>query len=325
MVKEFLSIDISDIRINFVVGRYEEDNINISKMFYIENDIGFFLENEIIDPIAFGKILKECIKKNKVKTKSAIVTVSPKNVEVRDIVIDKVNEEIIEDIVKVELIGQGVELDNYEIQCLFDNNFNEINDTKYKIKAFLMDRKFVSDIRKVLKTCGLKAIHLDISSNGLNKLHRFILDNNKYNEEYTVIEREDATVMYVDLSNKSMYVSIMKGYEEELYRSQDNYIYNAFLKGDWITNEEMKLFSDSIELTCRYYKSTKVGNYVDEVFIYGYNNIDKRLNYLVEVLEEKLLTNVNPLVSIDGILNGNISDDEDISSYLKAINGLIRL
>lgn len=325
MSKDFLSIDISDMRINFVVGKYENGNIDVSKMFYVKNN-NVFVENEIIDVRNMGKIIKKAIIENKVKIKNTIVTVSPKNVEIREIIIDKVQDDIVKDVVKVELIGQGFDIDNYEMQLIQDKKYSEVDSLKYKFKVFLMKRKLVEDIREVLNICRLKAVYLDITNNGLNKLHKLILDKNSDNKDYTRIEREDVTVMYLDLSNKSIQVNIIKGYVQELYRSQDNVIYNAISNNRVLKDEEIISFIDGIGLTNRYYKSTKVGNYIDEIFIYGYNNIDDNMVNLTNILSENLLTSVNLLNSINGVLYKNLKEiDENISCYLNAINSLIRL
>ncbi len=325
MSKDYLSIDISDLRINFVEGRQVENEIYIKKMFFVENNSGFFRDGEIIDSEALGKIIKNEIRKNKVKTKNAIVTVSPVNVEIKEKTIDKVDESLILDIVKVELLSDEINLDEFEIQVLLDEKSSDLDELNHKVKIYLMKKQFVNSVRSTLKACGLEAVHLDLTSNALVKLHKLILNVNILNNEYTMTEREEATVMYLDLSNQRIQVNIMKGYQQELYRSQDNHLFESFVSGEDTENAVIEQFVDALELTSRYYKSTMVGNYIDEIFVYGFDDRMENIDYYTEIMTDRLLTNVNPLVNIDGIIYGNIDENVNISSYLNAINALIRL
>lgn len=325
MSKDYLSIDISDLRISFVVGKQEGNTINVKKMFSVDNDSGFFREGEIIDVNEFAKIIKDQLKKNKVRTKNAVVTVSPKLIEIKDMTIDKVEEAVIPDMLKLELLSEEVFLDNYEMQFIVDYRAGLEDELSHKVKVYLMNRKLVDDIRTVLKACGLKPAYFDITSNALTKLHSLILDANKTNEEYIQAEREDAAVMYIDLSNEFVQVNVMKGYKQELYRSQENHLYKKQKAGEEIDNRLIDEFIDSIELTTRYYKSMSVGNYIDEVFVYGYSGDKIEDSYAKITMTERLMTNVNFLTHINGIVVGNVDEDTDLSAYFNAINALIRL
>ncbi len=325
MSKDYLSIDISDLRINFVEGRKVDDEIFINKMFFVENNSGFYRDNEIIDPEALGKIIKAAVRKNKVKTKKAIVTVSPVHVEIKEKVIDRVDENLILDLVKVELLSEEINIDDYELQVILDENARESDELNLKIKVYMMKKQFVSSVKATLKASGLVDVYLDLSSNALIKLHRHLLNINTMNHEYSVSEREDVTVMYVDISNQSMQVNVMKGYQQEIYRRQDNYAYPFLVSGEDFSDTVIDQIIDSIETTSRYYKSTKVGNYIDEIFVYGFNDRFEKCEHITELMMDRLMTNVNPLVNIDGVLIGNVDENVNISSYLNAINALIRL
>ncbi len=325
MSKDYLSIDISDLRINFVEGRKVDDEIYIKKMFYIENNSGFYRDGEIIDPEALGKIIKTAVRKNKVSTKKAIVTTSPTYVEIKEKIIDRVDENLVLDLVKVELLSDEINFDEFEVQIIVDEKAVESDELNLKVKVYLMKKEFVSSLRATLKASGLVDIHLDLTSNALIKLHRHLMKINTMNNEYSISEREDVTVMYIDLSNQNMQVNIMKGYHQELYRKQDNYAFSALVASENFEDSMIDQFIDGVEITSRYYKSTKVGNYIDEIFVYGFNDRFERVDYITDLMVDRLMTNVNPLLNIDGVLNGNIDENVNISSYLNAINALIRL
>lgn len=325
MSKNYLSIEISDIRINFVEGRQEGNEIHIEKMFFIPNNHGFIRNGEIIDPVAIGKLVKTALRKNKVKAKKAIVNISPKQVMVKEKTIDKVADNVVNDMIKVELLGDDINLEEYEMQLTIDYSNENVEELTMDVKVHLMPRKHVEDIRNILKFAGLVDLYLDLTNNSLYKLHRHILKANNFNDEYSITEREDATIMYLDLSNESVQVNIFKGYHLELYRSQDNMVFDYLFSHENVDVETLDKFIDSIELTSRYYKSTQVGNYIDEVFFYGFNEKHQNLDYVTEQLGDKLSTNVNPLVHLNGIITGNIDENSDISCYLNAISALIRL
>ncbi len=325
MSKDYLSIDISDLRINFVEGRKVDDEIYIKKMFYVDNNSGFYREGEIIDSEALGKIIKTVIRKNKAGTKKAIVTLAPTYVEIKEKIIDRVDENLILDLVKVELLSDEINFDEFEVQIIVDEKAKESDELNLKVKVYLMKKQFVSSLRATLKASGLVDVHLDLTSNGLIKLHRHLMKINTLNHEYSLSEREDVTVMYIDLSNQNIQVNVMKGYQQELYRKQDNHAFNSLVSGENFEDSVIDQFIDGIELTSRYYKSTQVGNYIDEIFVYGFNDRFERVEYITELMIDRLMTNVNPLVNIDGVLYGSVDENVNISSYLNAINALIRL
>ncbi len=325
MSKDYLSIDISDNRINFVVGKQVDQQIYIKDMFYLEDKNDFYRDGVILDFNEFTTSIKHTLKKHKVKTKNAIISVSPNFVDLKTLEIDRVDDNILIDMVKVELLNQDVMLDDYELQVLIDYEASKDDELTYKIKAFLMSKKFVDDIRKALKVCKLTPIHLDITSNTISKLHTLVLKNNEFSTDYTLTERQEATVMYVDIANINAQVVIMKGNNQELYRSQDNSLFLALFEGREITDTMINDFINSVELINKSYKSKSVGNYIDEIFVYGYNNRTEKALEIKDKMFERFQTNVNQLSNINGIVTGNINDEDDISSYINAITALIRL
>ncbi len=325
MSKDYLSIDISDNRINFVVGRQSEQQIYIEEMFYLEDKNDFYRDGVILDFEEFTSSIKQALKKRKIKTKNAIITVSQNFVDTKELVIDRVEDNVLMDMVKVELLSQEVVLDDFELQVLIDYEASKSDELTYKVKAFLMSKKFIDEIRKMLKACKLTPAYFDLTSNSIAKLHSLVLKNNEFSKDYTLTERQEATVMYIDISNINAQVVVMKGENLELYRSQDNNLFLAIFEESEINETMISEFIKSVELTNKSYKSKSVGNYIDDIFIYGYNNRTDKAIEIVERLSNELLTNVNQLSNINGILTGNISEDDDVSSYINAITALIRL
>ncbi len=325
MSKDYISIDISDNRINFVVGRQVDQQILIKDMFYLEDKNDFYRDGVILDFNDFTSSIKHALKKHKVKTKNAIVSVSPNFVDYKTLEIDRVDESILLDMVKVELLSQDVLLDDYELQILVDYEASKADELTYKVKAFLMSKKFIGDIRKALKDCKLTPAHLDITSNTISKLHSLVLKSNEFSTEYTLTERKEATVMYIDIANINAQVVIMKGINQELYRSQDNSLFLALFENKNATDTMINEFINSVELINKSYKSKSVGNYIDEIFVYGFNDDTEKTAEVQAKMVERLQTNVNHLSSISGIVTGNVSDEDDISSYINAITALIRL
>ncbi len=325
MSKDYLSIDISDNRINFVVGRQVEQQIYIDDMFYLEDKNDFYRDGVILDFEEFTSSIKNTIKKHKVKAKNAIITVSQNFVDTKELVVDRVDGSVLMDMVKVELISQEVVLDDYELQIIVDYEASKADELTYKVKAYLMSKKFIGEIRKMLKECKLTPAYFDLTSNAITKLHSLVLKSNEFSTDYSVTERQEATVMYVDISNINAQVVIMKGETLELYRSQDNSLFLALFEESDITDAMTNEFINAVELTNKSYKSKSVGNYIDEIFIYGYNNRNNKAVEIKERMSSNLMTNVNQLSGISGILTGNISDEDDVSSYINAITALIRL
>ncbi len=324
MSKDYLSIDISDNRINFVVGKQIDQQIFIKDMFYLEDKNDFYRDGVILDFNEFAASIKHTLKKHNVKAKNAIVSVSPNFVDYKTLDIDRVDDNILLDMVKVELLSQDVVLDDYELQVLVDYEASKADELTYKVKVFLMSKKFIDEIRKALKVCKLTPMHLDITSNTISKLHSLVLKNNEFSSEYSLIERQEATVMYIDIANINAQVVIMKGNNQELYRSQDNSLFLALFEDRDATEAMINEFINSVELINKSYKSKSVGNYIDEIFVYGYNEKTMKTREVQLKMVEILHTNVNQLSNINGIITGNISEEDDISSYVNAITGLIR-
>ncbi len=324
MSKDYLSIEISEYRINFVVGHSSLDGIHITKMFSIENSNTYLLDGNKIDSEILIKDIRNALKTNKVNVKDTIVTLSPKFVEVVEKTIEKIDESLIEEMIKIELISDGVILDDFEIQLMVDDIKDNINEL-YKVKIYLMSKELIESILDMLKKLGKKPCYLDLNNNGVDKLHNKVLELNANHPDYTLFEREDTTVMYVDFSSKSLLVSIMKGTNQELYRIQENQLYSVLYddkKEDLLNIYDR--FIDSLEITNRYYKGLGIGNYIDEVYFYGFNSKYEVMDPLAEELADRIGANVNTLSGVNGVING-IDDDTDISSYFNALNALIRL
>lgn len=324
MAKNYLSIDISDSRVNCVIGRSDNNNIFINKVFHMDNVDGYFNDGEFIDVQAFARDFKNELKKNKVKVKDAIVTLPQKKVEMIEKKIERVEEKLIYEMIKIELLSDEIDIDQYEINLIVDPEDNT-DELTYNVKVYLMPRKLVEDIKQVLKECGLKPVFLDINTNGIKKLHKTILDAFDTSSEFSKVEKDDLTVMYIDVANTFTQVNIMKGRKQELVRTQENQIYESLTFQREAKDEEIEGFINSLELTTRYYKSKQVGNYIDEIFFYGFDINISRLDEVREVIGERLGTNTNPLLAVNGVVFGNIDEDFNASYYVNAMSALIRV
>lgn len=318
---KYVSIDMSNDRAKCVVGGYVDGTLTVNKMFFVEFGEKLYDNGKIIDKNKLEVAIKNAFELNNVKTKEVITLIETNAALVREIFVPKVEGEDLEDVINMEIANNfPINAEDYVIECRILGEIQESIQTKYKLLVAAAPKIIIEELSEFFKSIGFKIKIIDLNSNAINKLHNEILRKHKDNPDYTEAEKEQSTIAYLGIDGECVEVSIFNGGQYEFNRSIKIEQDIKELKRN--SAETLAIIADHIEVAFKYYTSRKVGNAIDEVFLYGDVEYIKGLESFVT---NKLDMPVNTITRLNGIIDKGDAQAEKLTEYINAIGALIRL
>lgn len=344
--KKIVSIDIGSYETKVVEGKQTSNGIVIDKYFSFLTPEGIYENGYIIDKELLYYLLKEEIKRNKVKSDIAYITVKSSSIITREVVLPFVGGEEINGILRFQLDEYiPVDPEDYVVQHKIIGRFEEEGIAKLNILLIATPKQIVESHFQLLKDLELKPSVLDFQSNGITKLINY---NSLINGKY---KTEDMTIATIDLGFFNTNVTISKNglmevsrtvetggddlnsnilnvfeYTKKQVEEKKRSIENVARLEDEYTDENrfvdivktsIKGIMDKISTVFRYYYSRETGNEINMILLNGglsnISGIDSLFSNYYNI----------PTVRIEKL--DRIFFSEDLNKYINCIGSLIRI
>ncbi|OJU12979.1 MAG: hypothetical protein BGN88_04865 [Clostridiales bacterium 43-6] len=189
-----ISIDVGTKKVCVVEGSVHSGNVTLTGWGEIAYDSDVFEEGVLIDPTTLSFLISEIIKRNRMKSKNAVITVTNNNVIMRELILPEMKPKEMQTIVANEmqrLIGSDNKLTVDYIVV------EKMSDKTNKVMAYAMNSDNVEIYQKLLKGLKLTPTALDIHSNAIAKLFgKTTINNMPHGEDSIVV----ADIGYAQIS-----------------------------------------------------------------------------------------------------------------------------
>jgi type IV pilus assembly protein PilM len=263
--------------------------------------------------------LKKSLNDYGIKTKNVALVLGGDRYITRDIVIPKVSEDKILDMLTFEIEEYlPVAVDQYVIDYIVQGEVEQEGNNQYKVLVAALEKREAKYYYDYLKRSGYNPTILDAHFNGLSKLMPYMQN---VNDE--TIETLKTTVGCVDLGAKYINVSLFNKGKLELNRSIDNTMQNnsedvPIEQIDFDPSQANVL--SNIERIFKFYTSRLSKNNINHVFVYGGGAENQAfVDALADQLNQRVIT-INQVAQVE-CLN---SYKDELYHYLNAIAILIR-
>lgn len=357
---QMVSIDIGSRGVKFAVGEAYNGRIKLT---------GCHAETLPADAYENGIILKfdivqhtitDALKKYHIKPKNAVISIESTEMIKREMTVTRVPVEDMVSLITYE-VKQYLPIDttNYVIQ--YKELPPDENQEASKIKVLMgaLPNDMVDAHWNLFEACGLKPIAMDMHSNGLEKLIKWMRQNDSYSQA--------KTCAYIDLGHKLMDISIFENGEYKfnrlvkmggndfdkvlmhhleidqaeaerrktkisagaLRKAMSSGKLDTFLTDDenvkaTVIKDTLQYFDESVDeigKVFKYYTSRSSDNKIDQIFIYGGTSRFKDIDALIQ---EKLEIPTESLKTINCVEGLSKTGSDDLSLYVNAIGALIR-
>lgn len=357
---QMVSIDIGSRGVKFAVGEAYNGRIKL---------VGCHADTLPADAYENGIILKfdvvqqvitDALKRYHIKAKNAVVSVESSEMIKREMTVQRVPVEDMISLITYE-VKQYLPIDttNYVIQ--YKELPPEENQEASKIKVLMgaLPNDMVEAHLNLLEACGLRPIAMDMHSNGLEKLVKWMRQIESYSQA--------KTCAYIDLGHKMMDISIFENGEYKfnrlvkmggndfdkvlmhhleidlveaerrkmkisagaLRKAMESGKLDTFLTDDesvkaTVIKDTLQFFDeivDEIGKVFKYYTSRSAENKIDQIFIFGGTSRFKDIDALIQ---EKLEIPTEALKTINCVEGLSKTGNDDLSLYVNAIGALIR-
>jgi len=343
--KEILSLDLGSYEIKAIEGRNTKNGIIVDNYFSMPTPEGAYKDGEILDKDLIYYVLNEELKNRKIRTKNVYLTINSSSIITREVIIPKVEEEEVENILQYQ-IEEYIPMnpEDYIVQFKIIGTIYEENIEKLSILLIAIPKSIVESHFQLIKDLDLNPLVLDYQPNSIAKIIKY---NSFVNDSYptdnltfatidlgyngtrvTIIK--DGTIMVsrvIELGMKHMDQNILNFFEytkEELEEKkleikdinhvEDEYDdYNRLVN---IVKNSIENLGDRIEIVFRYYLTREMGNKIDMILLYGGgSNINGVSN---------MFSNYFGIPSIAVKSFDNIKCDGEIHKYMNSLGSIIR-
>ena len=190
-----IAIDAASSNMRVVQGSYNHKSglIQIAKASIVPLEADTIADGVIADQFGVVMALKNTLAKLDISSRRAIFSVEGSYLHTRDLELPAVKPIQLRDMI-VEYIIYGSYIDE------------ETKQAKYKIRATAIPKEIASDIRDLMKSCGLTPVALDVNPNAIRKLFEKGMINGHVNIEAS-------TLLLIELSSKTTNITVLdKGF-----------------------------------------------------------------------------------------------------------------
>jgi|LSQX01.2.fsa_nt_gb type IV pilus assembly protein PilM len=357
--KQYLAIDMGSNKIKLVRGGIDKGNIVVSEYAIIDTPENSLEDGKIINLDKLVTLIKESVKKNKMKDRNLVLNVTGTGIITRDIQIPKSNDEEIEKILEFEAQQYfPVVLDNYvldyKVQEEIDNQEGILN----RVLLVAVPLNQIDEYMKIHKRLGMEISAIDIPANNMFKL-LFSWEDGGFKEEFKM-PREFAvldigyltTAIYIFSSEKLKFNRILLNGSSYIDEIISNYLNTDLKTAEEIKNNNIRIdnvdnfesdtdkfsqvnnqiksglnnFMNDINRFFEFYNSRGSGNMLEKIFICGGGSKLKGIN---EYLNDYFNMPVESLYNqVKNVVYKGVKDQKEFESdfplLVNAIGGLIR-
>lgn len=211
--KPVIVFDIGQKNIKVLIGKHQKEGIHLLSTFSISTPADSLLDGKVLNEAVLGNAIKVALKGRGIRIKDALVTTNSSQIINRELVIEKVDEDELETVIRYELQHYlPINLNDYLVQFTILEEFLEDEVTKYKIFVIAFPDRIANSYYQVLKTADLRPISLETTFISLDKLlnNTMLINQKPFN-------REGITV-FIDLGATTIDVHIYKNGRIDLTR-----------------------------------------------------------------------------------------------------------
>lgn len=357
---QMVSIDFGSRGIKMAVGEAYNGKIKLTGC-YSEVLMPEAYENGIIRNFDYVKqTVVEMLKANHIKPKLAVVSIESSEMIKREMTVQRVPVEDMVSLITYE-VKQYLPIDTSNFVIQYKELPPDEGQEASRIKVLMgaVPNDIVTAHLNLVEECGLKPVAMDMHSNGLEKLVKWMRQNESYSQA--------KTCAYVDLGHKMTDISIfesgeykfnrivkMGGYDFDkvlmhhldvdfnesekrktkisagaLRKAMESGKLDTFLSDDesvkaTVIKDTLQFFDeivDEINKVFKYYTSRSSDNKIDQIFIYGGTSRFKDIDALIQ---EKLEIPTELLKTVNCVEGLSKTGNDDLSLYVNAVGALIR-
>ncbi|NMA85862.1 MAG: type IV pilus assembly protein PilM [Tissierellia bacterium] len=342
--KKILSLDLGSYEIKLVEGKSTKDGIVIDNYFSIPTPEDAYIDGKILDKDLIYYILNQEINNRKIKTKNVYLSINSSLIITREVIIPKVEEEEIENILKYQIEDYiPMYPKDYIVQFKTIGPIYEEGIEKLNILLIAIPKNIVENHFQLIKDLDLNPLILDYQPNSVAKL----IKNNTLNHSYSI---DSLTCSTVDLGYDSTKIAIirdgnimvsriidmgMKHIDQNIsnffnynkreleerkaeienitYMKSEDDDYNKLLN---IIKSSLENLNDRIEMVFRYYLTRERGNEINTILLYGGGS-------KISGISDFFVNYFNiPSIVIQSF--DNVKFDGEIHKYINSIGTIIR-
>ncbi len=296
--KNIISIDLGSYETKIIEAKKNNNTIQVNKAFSILTPEGCYEDGRIKNEKILSEALRDELKKNKISSKTAYLTIKSTAIITREIPFPLVGPKEIDGMLKFQLSEYlPMDVSRYVVQYkiigkVFDDEKERLNVLIVAVPKDIVEKHYF-----LLSQLNLKPEILDYQSNSISKLIWFA---DSINDSIFV---SDKTIAVIDLGYNSTNVSIIKNGKLQISRAievggenLDENILNLFdfskekllekksgindvsvISGSYsdynrlinVTKNTIESMIEKLENIFKYYISKEIGNEISMILLYG--------------------------------------------------------
>lgn len=267
-----VSIDIGSYETKIIEARKYNNMIQVNKAFSMLTPKGSYENGYIKSESILSEAMRDEIKKNKISSKIAYLTIKSTAIITREIQFPLVEPKEIGGILKFQLTEYlPMDISRYEVQYKIIGRVYDGEKEKHNVLIVAVPKDIVEEHYFLLTNLKLKPEILDYQSNSISKLVRF---SNVINGNLFIL---DKTIAAIDLGFSSTNVSIIKNGKLQISRAIE--IGGEILDENSLINVTRNVIIEKLESIIKYYISKDIENEINLILLYGgvsqINGVDK--------------------------------------------------
>lgn len=344
---KLVSLDIGTRFTKIVEGRFKNGSIYINNMYKVPTKEKSITDGVLEETNILSMYLQGALKDKKVKTKNVAFVSSSSTIISRELVLPYVDDqEEFKNLVTYEIQQfLFINLNNYEVQYMIIDSFEENNVEKVKVLAIIYPKNMVNKYRNLSEKMMLNPYSLDITNNCVRKV---AAGASFFNAD---LIDGDAINMYLDIGASTIDISIvnrgkldfirvlpmggneinevimeLKGVSaseaEQLKLSMDSLVHSDKDRLAGSIERVVEEWVNNINRIIQFYASKSSGKNIKHIYIYGGTS---RIKGLCEYFEVHLGIPTTRIMTIDNLEFSSNVKVQTVEEYVNAIGALIRL
>lgn len=283
-MKKYLAIDIGNRKTKIVLGGIEKDKIVVDNYFITDTPTGIMEDGKITNLNGLIAMLKDSLKKGKIRGKHLVMSITGTGIITRDIQLPKSTDEELEKILGFEAQQYfPVELDNYILDFKVLEEIDSGDGVFNRVLLVAAPVNQVDEFMKVHKRLNKEIEAIDIPANNICKVlfgEAYVgkeLNGKELPHEFAVLDLGAKTTgVYIFSSGKLKFSRILlngSGDIDDLIASQ--------LNVDFSKAEEIKIM---------------VGNLIADDDLINPNSEDAKISNLIKPAVNNLMSDINRFI-----------------------------
>lgn len=306
--KNIISIDLGSYEVKIIEAKINNNSIQVSKAISLLTPEGSYEDGHIKNAIVLREAIRTELKKHKISSKTAYLTIKSTAIITREIPFPIVDTKELDGMLKFQLAEYlPMDISRYVVQYKIIGKVFDGEKEKLNVLIVAIPKDIVEKHYYLLSDLNLKPEILDYQSNSASKLIWF---TDTINDQIFV---SDKTIAAIDLGYSNTNVSIIKNGKLQTSRAievggedLDNNILNLFdftkeelnekkysiqdvseIRGEYsdynrlinVTKNTILSIIEKLETIIKYYVSKEIENEVNMILLYGglseINGVDK--------------------------------------------------